>query len=433
MPPLEPGTPLSFHRVLLVRKLARYSQLKVSALHDTRTRDPSGRSHVQLLRESQLMHEASVAAVTAALQLAGCDVRTITVDNLSARHASEVDLVVSAGGDGTFLRVVSHTPPATPVLGINTDPGRSTGQLCSVVAPQDGTAAQYVLEALHRLERGEFEWQVRRRIRATFIRADGTADESPRFALNEVFIAERDAKQVCQTDLWSGSARVVQPCVQHALAAAAGAPSADAAMHLPQRLSLQWEDTPYVPPAMPATPATPGGGGGGEEQQQTLGPLTTVEQLTQLPFGRHKSSGIITCTGTGSTAWMRSATYVPEGVIARVMRELGTPVTQQVLDRISRALNGAICFPPHRPMLRFLVREPILRELEQSTRSEPLQGDAECVVIRGLGWDTAVSLDGLLSVPLNYGDFVVLDMPDKAVLRTVVLDRAALSPCASSP
>jgi len=40
-------------------------------------------------------------------------------------------LVITLGGDGTYLRTASmiHNPHV-PLLGINTDPGRSLGVLC---------------------------------------------------------------------------------------------------------------------------------------------------------------------------------------------------------------------------------------------------------------------------------------------------------------
>lgn len=40
------------------------------------------------------------------------------------------DLVVAAGGDGTFLTAAAAITDATPVIGINTDPVGSEGHLC---------------------------------------------------------------------------------------------------------------------------------------------------------------------------------------------------------------------------------------------------------------------------------------------------------------
>lgn len=51
----------------------------------------------------------------------------MTVEDCKGRS-----LIISLGGDGTFLRTSSMiTNCKTPILGINTDPGRSLGILCS--------------------------------------------------------------------------------------------------------------------------------------------------------------------------------------------------------------------------------------------------------------------------------------------------------------
>ncbi len=44
----------------------------------------------------------------------------------------ERDMIFSLGGDGTFLKTASMIKDNTlPVLGVNTDPTRSVGHLCS--------------------------------------------------------------------------------------------------------------------------------------------------------------------------------------------------------------------------------------------------------------------------------------------------------------
>ncbi|MBL8013998.1 MAG: NAD(+)/NADH kinase [Candidatus Omnitrophica bacterium] len=45
-------------------------------------------------------------------------------------HASDYDLVVTVGGDGTFLEA-SHNIQSQLILGVNSDPSRSVGRFCS--------------------------------------------------------------------------------------------------------------------------------------------------------------------------------------------------------------------------------------------------------------------------------------------------------------
>lgn len=50
---------------------------------------------------------------------------------LRPEDTRDKSLVVSLGGDGTYLRTSSMIDnPFVPLLGINSDPGRSLGMLC---------------------------------------------------------------------------------------------------------------------------------------------------------------------------------------------------------------------------------------------------------------------------------------------------------------
>lgn len=51
--------------------------------------------------------------------------------DLTVENTADKSLVISMGGDGCFLRTQSCVVNGnTPMLGINTDPGRSLGILC---------------------------------------------------------------------------------------------------------------------------------------------------------------------------------------------------------------------------------------------------------------------------------------------------------------
>ncbi len=55
----------------------------------------------------------------------------MNVDDLN-RTIDNLDLIITIGGDGTFLRTASHIYNTnTPILGITSDPTRSVGALCS--------------------------------------------------------------------------------------------------------------------------------------------------------------------------------------------------------------------------------------------------------------------------------------------------------------
>jgi len=87
--------------------------------------DASGAMSEATMRESARRQLAAVAAVRAAL--AGCaELRERRIDDLRPDDASDVDLVVTAGGDGTVLTANTLRTTA-PYLTVNSDPLGSLG------------------------------------------------------------------------------------------------------------------------------------------------------------------------------------------------------------------------------------------------------------------------------------------------------------------
>jgi NAD kinase len=71
------------------------------------------------------------------------------------------NLIMSLGGDGTFLKTASMVQTSrVPVLGVNTDPTRSVGHLCSRKIPFD-TRKTETERMLKYLDRENFEMKYR--------------------------------------------------------------------------------------------------------------------------------------------------------------------------------------------------------------------------------------------------------------------------------
>lgn len=122
----------------------------------------------------------------------GIDVTVVSANQLTHEAIEGSDMVFSAGGDGTFLKAASFVNTPIPVAGINTDPARSEGNLCCYKVDNVCNRFNY---ALDRLLTGNFQWRLRNRIRVGMVNQDGFWYELPRYALNEVFIAESDASR----------------------------------------------------------------------------------------------------------------------------------------------------------------------------------------------------------------------------------------------
>ncbi len=64
---------------------------------------------------------------------------------ISKNHLKEVDLVISIGGDGTFLSA-AHFIENTPILGVNSDTNRSEGALTTIKYSQLNKKIRQILE-----------------------------------------------------------------------------------------------------------------------------------------------------------------------------------------------------------------------------------------------------------------------------------------------
>jgi NAD+ kinase len=106
----------------------------------------SGSPDVDLMRQSRDAQARCLEAVTRELSRRGVRFETLFRGDL--RPIAGRDLVIAVGGDGTFLEV-SHYVGDSEILGVNSDPGRSTGFFCSAIAETFGAA----LDAFDRLPR----------------------------------------------------------------------------------------------------------------------------------------------------------------------------------------------------------------------------------------------------------------------------------------
>ncbi|MBK8219770.1 MAG: NAD(+)/NADH kinase [Candidatus Obscuribacter sp.] len=88
------------------------------------------RSGVESVQASHLEHEETLALVVKTLESAGLEVVPVRQLDDFARLVPDVDLIVTVGGDGTFLRISHEVQTAVPVLGVNSAPITSFGHFC---------------------------------------------------------------------------------------------------------------------------------------------------------------------------------------------------------------------------------------------------------------------------------------------------------------
>ncbi len=121
-------------RVVLVYRRSQY-QTYISDRDDAQAEGMLARDSGVLARW-QASHDRQMAAldqIMAVLQAAPVCLEDYPRGSLQAPMPDDVALVISAGGDGTFLDT-SHFLRQTPLLGVNTDPLTSVGFLCGATA-----------------------------------------------------------------------------------------------------------------------------------------------------------------------------------------------------------------------------------------------------------------------------------------------------------
>lgn len=116
-------------RVLVVYKKDAYQQY-IQEQQDPRLIRLLRRRHPDVLdmQRAHAVHEEAIEAVVRALRSLAVDFDVAYRSNLTV--TTPYDLVVSVGGDGTFLQVAHHVK-GTPILGVNSDPSRSEAVFCA--------------------------------------------------------------------------------------------------------------------------------------------------------------------------------------------------------------------------------------------------------------------------------------------------------------
>ncbi|CAH0475704.1 unnamed protein product [Peronospora belbahrii] len=292
------------------------------------------------LKASHEHHIEAVEEITNSFKDRNIEVKVVSATQLTHEAVAGADMIFSAGGDGTFLKTASFVNTPIPVAGLNTDPKRSEGNLCCYKV--DNVTHRFST-ALDRLLKGDFKWRLRQRIHVGMVNQDGYWYELPRFALNEVFIAESDASR-------------------------------------PSHYNI------------------------GIDQHQRES---------------HRSSGILMCTGTGSSAWYSSACQIYREQVANVLSAMNHTHTNETVTELTEFINKQNVFPEDSRDMGYVVREPIINATFGDIRFR--RGKARRVSMRSLGWDMRVNIDGIYSVPLDYGVQAVMKIADepKYVLRTV--------------
>lgn len=129
------GTASSFtrapRRIAILRKVSAFDQ--ISRLHVKGQIDPEESSRIlsdRAVNDSHLAHKSTLDTVEQCVRSYTSEVRVM--EKITPQDGHWADLVISVGGDGTFLQA-SHAVDdscSTPILGVNSSPQTSFGYYC---------------------------------------------------------------------------------------------------------------------------------------------------------------------------------------------------------------------------------------------------------------------------------------------------------------
>jgi len=199
-------------RVLVVYKKDAYQQY-LQEEQDPRLAQLLGRRHADVLdmQRAHVVHQEAIEAVVRTM-------RTLAVDFDVAYRASltvttPYNLVVSVGGDGTFLQAAHHVKKI-PILGVNSDPSRSEAVFCAATH-----------RTFPRLCRASLAGRLPE-LRLYRLQLALNGKRLPQRALNDVLVAHEDPATMSRYRLRIGSREEFQKSSGLWVATAAGSSSA---------------------------------------------------------------------------------------------------------------------------------------------------------------------------------------------------------------
>jgi NAD+ kinase len=198
--------------VLVVYKRSYYELYKYE--HRERHLTRLQQDHPAIVHTMQLSHEENqrtLAAVCQALETLSLPYDSLYRGDLSP--ATGYDVLLSVGGDGTFLEV-ARCALDMPVLGVNSDPQRSTAFFCAA-------DRQHIQRRLEELLAGTLS-----EVHLTRLQASINGVILPYYALNDLLVAHINPAAITSYTLHLGDASEPQKSSGVWIATAAGSTAA---------------------------------------------------------------------------------------------------------------------------------------------------------------------------------------------------------------
>ena len=146
------------------------------------------------------------------------------------------------------------------------------------------------------------------------------------------------------------------------------------------------------------------------------------------PFFKQKSSGIIVCTGTGSTSWCYNINKLSSQSMKKIVKiinneldgKLEIPIDEdKFIEKITNRFNDSIVFEPDELRMAYTIRDPIINRIFDN---ETNRGFAKKIVVQSRCFDACLVIDGGISYQFNDGAIANLEISPENSLKTIFIN-----------
>ncbi|XP_051176864.1 NAD kinase 2, mitochondrial isoform X1 [Leptopilina boulardi] len=371
-------------RVLVLTKISRYQfeKMREPDLDESllRLKLKERGSDYEAMLTSHYRNKAAELRTTEVLRNLNIEYKIMDRLSIDSSSVAWADLILPVGGDGTFLLASNLiTDNKKPIMGINSDPESSEGFL---LLPAKYT--EDIPEIFRKLKDGEYKFAMRRRIRIT-LKGDNIwgppshLHEKCRTSSNQRLYFEKEEDMV------------------------------DTTQELPEERRIPWLalNEVFIGEILSARTSS------------LLVKLDDEEQYHKI-----KSSGLCVSTGTGSTSWFRSISCLSPQTVKEVLSfaEPQKIYLNEEVEKICSEYNNRLQFSEEDGRMNYAIRDMIVSETWPLPKSMHPRGFCMKVMVRSLCHDSALVIDGGISIPFPMGTIAILETYPEDSLRNVVLE-----------
>jgi NAD+ kinase len=352
-------------------------------------------SDYTMIRYHHNIHKALEQEVVKTLEEKGIETRIVKRFQYNDEVVKWADLVLTTGGDGTFLMGSSKILNRyKPILGINTDPTRSEGHLC---LPKHYSFN--IQEAIDTILAGKFKWFFRRRLRITMIGDKEKINRTP----VELHDQQLQYPEYRYMDLMTEAS----DAGDHPFKEPGTSETAAQSSKVLPVLAL---NEIYI----------------GESLSSRVSYLEL--KIDQNPVFKSRNSGLCISTGTGSTSWTfninKLTHHAVESLLKIVYETTRFPLNWKdgkLVEAITQKFNNELVYDPEADSMAYTLRDPIsVGTFPSSTESRP-RGTAKRLAVKSKCFDACLVIDGSLSFKFNDGTKAIVEILEEDALRTFQL------------